>query len=117
MAPPRIAQAAVSIGHKPFEPGSHLEQDREALIGEYLAKKAAIMADCPQTDEGQKMLHPRMLAGMNGREAAGMFLRTYGANALRAFNALMDRPARRRYEKTFPGVGDLLRKHCPEGSA
>jgi hypothetical protein len=94
-----------------------MAQQREVLIAEYLAKKAVLIADAPENEQGRKVMKAQNVAKMTGREAAGMYLRVYGANALRAFNAMMDRTARRRYEKTFPGVGDLLRRHCPEGRA
>jgi len=115
-APEHIARTIGAIPYREFDDGPVMAEQREVLIAEYLAKKAVLIANAPEDEQGRKV-SAQMLAKMTGREAAGMFFRVYGANALRAFNAMMDRTARRRYEKTFPGVGDLLRRHCPEGRA
>jgi hypothetical protein len=113
----RIAKAIHAIPFRDFQSPDLLKDEREKLIGEYLAKKATLIADADERPDGTKVVGPEALGKMNGRQAAGMYLRTYGANALKAFNVLLDRPARRRYQKQFPGIGDLLRKHCPEGHA
>ena len=116
-SPAEVASNVGRIPYRPFSPNEHLAEEREALISEYLVRKAKLLADAKITPNGNKVVNSQMIATMTGREAAGMMLRTYGSNALRAFRATMDRPARRRYEKMFPGVSDLLRKHCPDGNA
>jgi hypothetical protein len=113
----RIATAVAAIPFGPFGEPDPMKDERETLIGEYLAKKAQLLADAPEGADGSKVLTPAAIGQFNGRQAAGMYLRMYGSNALKAFNVLLDRTARRKYQKQYPGVGELLRKHCPEGYA
>jgi hypothetical protein len=110
-----IGKTIVSIQFEPFDdsdPFAKRADQRELLIGEYLAKKAEMIADAPVGDDGNKRLGASAIEKMNSREVAGMWLRNYGANAWKAYQALMDRNARRQYQKRWPEVGIILRQHC-----
>lgn len=114
----QVASAITSVPHKPFpETTSPLAKERDVLIGEYLAAKAKIIASAVLADDGRKVVPPEVVRSMTAREHVGMYLRTYGANGLRAFLAALPRGQRRAFEKDHAGFTALLRKHCPEGNA
>jgi hypothetical protein len=112
-----IAKAMHAVPFKPFDPGAPLFEEREQIIGEYLARKARMKAEAPVREDGSKVISPKAVLAMSAREQAGMYLRVYGANALRAFQTILPRTQRRDFEKRNPGFTELLRKHCPEGTA